>query len=173
VYYRNRIVFSASVAMAFFMLAVAVYFLFFDSGVPESAWGAVLALALPCGVIWVIIRVGLSPFVEWGDGKIVVCNPFVLYSSSLDKVRLLGREGKGGAFEVEGIGTVVPWAMTRSIFDGKRANEARRELRRAVLQAKGEAVCESDAQGTRKIRYGWSDILMIPFLAACVWAFLP
>ncbi|MEV7238187.1 hypothetical protein AB0N06_30865 [Streptomyces sp. NPDC051020] len=168
--YRNRAVYFASLAMVLAMLAVAVYFLFFDSVAPRNFWDVCLALAVPGVVTWTLIRVGLTPYVEWGKGCITVCNPFFTYRASLDSVRLLGREGRGGAFKIEGIGVVLPWAMTRSIFDGKRANAARRDLRHAVLASKnGDPALTS----SRKARFGWFDLLIVPFAAALVWAFLP
>ncbi|MFE0645604.1 hypothetical protein ACFW2Y_28945 [Streptomyces sp. NPDC058877] len=171
--YRNRFVFTASAAMTAAMLGVAVYFLFFDSGAPDSLWDVFLALAAPCAVTWVLVRVGITPFVAWDTESVTVCNPFVLYRARLDQIRLLGKEGRGGAFDIEGIGTVLPWAMTRSVFDGKRANAARRDLRHAVLQAAKPAPSEARRAPVRRPRFGWYDVLIIPFLGAVIWAFLP
>ncbi|MDL2076530.1 hypothetical protein QNN03_08785 [Streptomyces sp. GXMU-J15] len=172
IHYRNRAVYVASMALTLAMLVTAVYFLFLDSGAPSGAWDVVLALAVPCAVVWVLVRTGLTPYVEWGAGRVTVCNPFVVYSAPLSEVRLLGRAEKGGAFDVAGVGQVSPWALTRSVFDGRRANEARRELRHAVLRAH-ETEQGVDPGVTRRVRAGWYDVLLLPFLAACVWAFLP
>lgn len=65
-HYRNRLVFACSVAGTLVMVATASYFLLFDSGAPRNLWDAALALALPCAVVWVLIRVGLTPYVQWG-----------------------------------------------------------------------------------------------------------
>ncbi|MFD0313343.1 hypothetical protein [Streptomyces flavalbus] len=159
-------------ALTVAMLAAAVYFLFLDSGAPRDPWDVVLALAVPSGVVWVLLRVGLTPYVQWGGGRLTICNPFVRYSAPLSRVRLLGRSQKGGALSIEGLGQATPWALTRSLFDGPRANEARRALRHAVLQAH-ETDEHVDPTVKRTLRIGWSDILLLPFLAACVWAFLP
>ncbi|MFD7420010.1 hypothetical protein ACFV6M_06110 [Streptomyces californicus] len=171
--YRNRFVFSASIVLVAVMAAVAIYFLFFDSGAPRDAWEAFLALSLPCGVIWVLIRIGITPSVEWDDAEVKVCDPFFVYRAGLDKVRLLGREGGGGALELDGIGVVVPWSMTRSIFDGRRANRARRDLRHAVLRAPEAMGADAAIPATRILRYGWFDTLVVPLLSAFVWALLP
>ncbi|MCK8434462.1 hypothetical protein G3I77_15965 [Streptomyces sp. D2-8] len=171
--YRNKVIFSTSIAMVAAMTAVAVYFLFLDSGAPKDVWEVSLALSLPCGVGWMLIRIGITPFTEWNDTEVKVCNPFFTYRAGLDKVRLFSREGRGGAFELEGIGMVMPWSMTRSILDGKRANGARRDLRHAVLRAQKTMETDAAIPTTRRLRYGWFDILIIPLLAAFVWAFLP
>ncbi|MFG3410449.1 hypothetical protein [Streptomyces sp. NPDC048142] len=154
------------------MAAVAVYFLLFDSGAPKDVWDVSLALSLPCGVSWILIRIGITPSVEWSDTEVKVCNPLFTYGAGLDQVRLLGRSGRGGAIELEGIGVVMPWSMTRSVFDGKRANQAQRDLRHAVLRAQKTGETEK-IPAARKLRYGWFDLLIVPMLAACVWAFLP
>ncbi|MFE7430478.1 hypothetical protein [Streptomyces sp. NPDC057545] len=171
--YRNKVIFSTSIVMVAAMMAIAVYFLFFDSGAPKDVWEASLALSLPCGVSWILIRIGITPFIEWSDTEVTVCNPFFAYHAGLDTVRLLGREGRGGAIELEGIGVVMPWSMTRSIFDGKRANGSRRDLRHAVLRAQKTVEAGEGIPATRRLRYGWFDILIVPMLAAFAWAFLP
>lgn len=171
-HYKNRPVYAASVALTLAMLVTAVYFLFLDSGAPRDLWDVVLALAVPCAVVWVLIRVGLTPYVQWGEGRLTICNPFVRYATPLSEVRLLGRSEKGGAFEITGVGQVSPWALTRSVFDGKRANEARRGLRHAVLRAH-ETERDAIPNVTRRLRVGWFDVLLLPFFAACVWAFMP
>lgn len=109
---------------------------------------------------------------SWGDGRISVENPFVSYSAPLGKVRLVGRAGKGGALGVEGIGEVPPWALSRSVFDGKRANEARREMRHAVLRAVEGETGQESGEVVRRIRFGWMDLLLVPILSAWFWAFL-
>lgn len=68
---------------------------------------------------------------------------------------------------------VMPWSMTRSIFDGKRANGARRDLRHTVLRAQKTMETDAVTPTTRRLRYGWFDILIIPLLLAFVWSFLP
>jgi hypothetical protein len=172
VHYKNRPVYAASAALTIAMLVAAVYFLFLDSGAPRKVWDVVLALALPCAGVWFFIRVGLTPYVQWGEGRLTICNPFVIYSAPLSEVRLLGRSEKGGAFDIAGVGQVSPWALTRSLFDGKRANEARRELRHAVLGAH-ETDSDVNPSVSRRLRVAWFDVLIVPFIAACVWAFMP
>ncbi|MFH8885197.1 hypothetical protein [Streptomyces californicus] len=171
--YRNRSIFSISIAVIAAMAAVAIYFLFFDSGAPKNVWEASLSLSLPCGVSWILIRIGIMPLVEWDEVKVEVRNPFFVYRADLEKVRLLGREGRGGAFELEGVGRVMPWSMTRSILDGKRANGARRDLRHAVLRAPKATEIDAATPATRSLHYGWFDMLVIPLLLAFAWAFLP
>ncbi|MFD8914041.1 hypothetical protein [Streptomyces sp. NPDC059575] len=170
--YKNRPLFIASAGLSLVMLLTAVYFLFLDSGAPRDAWDVMLALAVPCAVVWVLIRVGLIPYVEWDAGRVTIRNPFVVYSAPLSKVRLLGRSEKDGAFEIAGVGSVTPWAMMRSVFDGQRANGARRDLRRAILRTH-EADKDVDPSVSRRLRLGWFDVLPLPFIAACVWAFMP
>ncbi|MFD9908303.1 hypothetical protein [Streptomyces sp. NPDC059063] len=170
VHYCNRPVRRASWAIVALMAAVAVQFLFGAGEGPRDAWDVVLALALPCGVTWVLVRTGLTPYVAWDERRLVVRNPFFVYEASLADVRLLGRAGRGGALGVEGLGTVLPWAMTRSVFDGRRAQGARRELRHAVRRAP-EAVAGEGAR--RRFRVEWTDVLVLPIVAAFVWAFLP
>ncbi|MFH8987160.1 hypothetical protein [Streptomyces sp. NPDC017940] len=167
--YYNRPVRRASWAIVAVMAAVAVQFLHDGGGGPRDVWDVVLALALPCGVTWVLVRTGLTPYVEWDEQRLTVHNPFLRYEADLADVRLLGRAGKGGALGVEGVGTVLPWAMTRSVFDGQRAERARRELRTAVRRATGTAT----APVRRRPRVEWTDLLLLPMLAAFVWAFLP
>ncbi|MFJ6569832.1 hypothetical protein ACIQNU_20650 [Streptomyces sp. NPDC091292] len=171
-FYRNRPLFAVSVAMTVLMVAVAVYFLFIDAGVARDPWDVVLALALPGLVAWVVLRVGLIPSVEWGEGRLTVHNPFLTCTAPLSDVRLLGRADKGGAFEIRGIGPVTPFAMSRSVFDGRRANTARRALRDAVRQTPPPTE-EPPATARRTPRIGWYDLLLLPFALSSVWAFLP
>ncbi|MEV0437667.1 hypothetical protein AB0I84_29560 [Streptomyces spectabilis] len=168
-HYTNRPVRRASWAIVAMMAAVAVQFLFGGGEGPRDVWDVCLALALPAGVTWVLVRTGLTPSVEWDEKRLVIRNPFFVYEACLADVRLLGRAGRGGALHVEGVGTVLPWAMTRSVFDGRRAEAARRELRHAVRQA--DAVASAPVR--RRFRVEWTDVLVLPILAAFVWAFLP
>ncbi|MEU5772814.1 hypothetical protein ABZ819_05850 [Streptomyces venezuelae] len=168
-HYVNRPARRAAWVVTSLMVAVAVRFLFFDGERPSDPWEVVLAVALPCAVIWTLIRTALAPYVGWDDQQLVVRNPFFTYEVPLSDVRLLGRAGRGGALEVESIGTVLPWAMTRSVFDGRRAGAARRELRHAVRQAADTAT----TPGRRRFRVAWSDILLAPMLGAVAWAFMP
>ncbi len=62
--------------------------------------------------------------------------------------------------------------MTRSLFDGRRANEARRDLRHAVLRTP-ETGKDIDPNVGRRLRVGWHDALLVPFVTACAWAFMP
>ncbi len=133
--YRNRPLYLFSLVAIALQPAVAAYFVFLDSGLSGDIWEPVLALSVPSAVAWAFLRAGVLPRVSWGDGRISVENPFVSYSAPLGKVRLVGRAGKGEALGSEGIGEVGPWALSRSGFDGKRANEARREMWHAVLRA--------------------------------------
>ncbi|WP_018547297.1 hypothetical protein [Streptomyces sp. LaPpAH-108] len=106
--YKNHPVFIASAGLTLAMLSTAVYFLFLDSGTPRNTWDAILALAVPCAVIWVLTRVGLTPYVEWGAGRITVCNPFIAYSAPLSEIRLLGRSETRAACDITGVGSVTP-----------------------------------------------------------------
>ncbi|WP_030563963.1 hypothetical protein [Streptomyces aureocirculatus] len=169
-HYSNKPVRRASWAIVAIMAVVAVQFLHDGGDGPRDVWDAVLALALPAGVTWVLVRTGLTPYVEWDEKRLTVRNPFFVYEADLADVRLLGRAGRGGALGVEGVGTVLPWAMTRSVFDGRRAGQARRELRHAVRRAvPGTAVTPV----RRRFRVEWTDLLVLPMLGAFVWAFLP
>lgn len=167
--YVNRPARRIAWVMALVMAVVAVQFLFFDGERPSSVWEVVLAVALPCAVVWVLVRTAFTPSVSWDDEQLVVRNPFFTYEAPLAGVRLLGRAGRGGALQVEGIGAVLPWAMARSVFDGRRAEAARRELRHAVRRASGVVVVPA----WRRVRVAWTDLLLLPSLAAFVWAFLP
>ncbi|MVO84022.1 hypothetical protein GPA10_04375 [Streptomyces sp. p1417] len=182
--YYNRPVRRTSWAIVAIMAVVAAQFLYDGGAGPRDVWDVVLALALPGGVTWVLVRTGLTPYVEWDEQRLTVRNPFFRYEASLADVRLLGRAGKGGALGVEGVGTVLPWAMTRSVFDGRRAEQARRELRNAVRRAVPDGTGTAGGAGTpggtdaaapvrRHFRVEWTDVLILPMLGAFVWAFLP
>jgi hypothetical protein len=100
----------------------------------------------------------------------VVRNPFVLYLIPLDRVRMA--PGRGGLLDVEGIGVVGVWALSRSVFDGARAKAGRKAVRAAVAKGAGGAAGGSGA-ATRRVVFGWYDVLVLPFLGAVGWAFLP
>ncbi|MFM9441577.1 hypothetical protein [Streptomyces acidiscabies] len=168
--YRNRPLYLASWVLCVCMAVLAAYFLFVEGA--HDAWQVVLALAVPGVAAWIFVRVGIVPSVEWDDHRLTVRNPFVEYGAPLSDVHLLGRSEKGGgALDFPGIGPVSPWSLSRSVFDGTRANAARRDLRNAIRQA--EHPDSTRPPATRKPLLGWYDILPLPFLAALVWAFLP
>ncbi|MET8978409.1 hypothetical protein ABZX85_22605 [Streptomyces sp. NPDC004539] len=169
--YRNRPLYLVSWALCACMAALAGYFLLVEGA--RDPWEVVLALAVPGIVAWIAVRVGILPGVAWDADRLTVRNPFVEYEAPLADTRLLGRSEKhGGALQLPGVGPVSPWALSRSVFDGTRANTARRDLRHAVLQAEATATTPT-APAIRRPVFGWYDLLPLPFLAAMVWAFLP
>ncbi|MHC5908183.1 hypothetical protein ACVNF4_30515 [Streptomyces sp. S6] len=167
--YRNRPLRALSFAMVAGTVAAAVSLLFLDSPAVSGAREAAQALALPSGCAWVFVRIGLLPQVRWGEGRLTVVDPFVVYEASLSDVRLLARAGRGGSLLVGGV-EVRPWAMTRSLFDGRRAGASRRELRNAVRRA--ERAGEGPSSLVRRPLTGWYDVLVLPVPWAVAGAFL-
>ncbi|MGW7300920.1 hypothetical protein [Streptomyces sp. NPDC054829] len=107
---------------------------------------------------WIFVRIGVQPSISTGEGLLSAHNPLYSYRARLSDVEFVARGGAVG-LRVEGIGAVHPWVLSKSVFDGRRARSARKELRELI----GGAVrAPLDPLGA-------IDLLLLPPLAFTVW----
>ncbi|MFJ6569831.1 hypothetical protein ACIQNU_20645 [Streptomyces sp. NPDC091292] len=164
--YRNRMVFAASLAGTVAFPLAAVGILVTGTGSADRLVDAAAIVSLTSFVVWVLARVGVQPLIRCEEGVLTVHNPFLTYRAPLSEVRFLARGGEVG-LRIEGVGAVRPWALSKSVFDGKRARAARKELRELVAGAREAAPGPGAAH--RRLRYGLTDLLLLPPLAFAVW----
>ncbi|MFD7640781.1 hypothetical protein ACFV4P_09005 [Kitasatospora sp. NPDC059795] len=139
-----------------------------DGGGLTRPWDAVLVATLPAAAAWAFRRVGVSPRVYTEGDRLVVVNPFVTYRVPVRSVHPVGRS-RGSAIAVDGLGEVHLWAMSASVFDGRRVRDARRTVRRLAKEARAASPAIELPRAVRTFRVEWADLLLLPALAVAVW----
>ncbi|OKJ16088.1 hypothetical protein [Kitasatospora sp. CB01950] len=166
--YRNLPLAVASWALIGAQPFVLVFQLM-DGGGLTRPWDAVLVTTLPAAAAWSFRRIGVSPRVYTEGDRLVVVNPFVTYRVPLRSVHPVGRS-RGSAIAVDGLGEVHLWAMSASVFDGRRVQDARRTVRRLAGEARAAASSTAELpRAVRTFRVEWADLLLLPVLAVAVW----
>ncbi|MFJ5839063.1 hypothetical protein ACIQGO_20230 [Streptomyces shenzhenensis] len=176
--YRNRTVFAAAVVGIVAQPCAVLYVLLTGTGSDDRLVDAAALLSLASLVAWLFARIGVQPSVSCGDGVVTVHNPLLSYRAPLTDVQFVARNGAVG-LRMEGVGTLRPWVLSKSVFDGGRARSARGELRDAISRAHAARARDAtpgdpgtgdpDSGARRWVRWGATDLLLLPPLAFAVW----
>ncbi|MDB1088742.1 hypothetical protein PJ985_14325 [Streptomyces sp. ACA25] len=138
---------------------------------PGGLSDTVTVVSVACLVTGVFLRLaGLRVICK--QGLLYVHNPIFSYRAPLHQVTFVPRDG-GIALDMPGIGAIVPWAMAKSLFDGRRARAARRHLRERLAEHKRQAAeshtpvategTTAEQTSRRWVRLSLADALLLPF----------
>ncbi|MFD8914045.1 hypothetical protein [Streptomyces sp. NPDC059575] len=151
---------------------VVTYVLLTTKTDSDSLVNAAALLSMASLFAWFFARIGIQPSITCERGQLSVHNPMLSYRARLSDVHFIARDGAVG-LRIDGIGTLHPWSLSRSLFDGKRARSARKELRECITEAHVRAPSETPADGSpptrRWVRWGAPDLLLVPPLAFAAW----
>ncbi|MET8978410.1 hypothetical protein ABZX85_22610 [Streptomyces sp. NPDC004539] len=163
--YRNRVVFWASLTGIAVQPALLVFLLSSGERPSDGLVDLFALVSLTSWFAWFLVRVGVQPKVVCEDGHVVVHNPVLSFRAPLSAVEFLAVGGQVG-LRIEGVGVVRLWVMSKSLFDGRRARGARRELREHIARA---ASGGSVGVGRRWVRVGPVDVLLLLTSGFVIW----
>ncbi|MFJ8795163.1 hypothetical protein [Streptomyces sp. NPDC102462] len=171
-HYRNRVVFGAAVIGVVAQPCVAAYVLLTAETDGDGLVNAAALLSMASFFAWLFARIGIQPLIRCEHGLLSIHNPLLSYRAPLSDVQFLARDGAVG-LRIEGVGVLRPWVLSRSIFDGRRARSARRELRDLITEVHVAAPSGTSTDGgppaRRWVRRGATDLLLLPPLAFAIW----
>ncbi|MEU6547009.1 hypothetical protein [Streptomyces sp. NPDC046859] len=170
--YKNRVVFGAACVGVVAQPFAVAYVLLTPKTDGESLVNAAALLSMASFFAWLFARVGMQPSIRCEHGLLSVHNPLLSYRARLSDVQFIARNGTVG-LRIEGIGTLQPWALSKSLFDGRRARSARKELRELITEEHVTTPSKMTADGSpsarRWVRWGATDLLLVPPLAFAIW----